>query len=140
MGCDIFCARNCSPLKLFQSTHPHGVRQLQVQHRSVGVRVSIHAPTWGATVSALCLQHFPSCFNPRTHMGCDLCLSGRRTRVLRFNPRTHMGCDKPIASHPTPDRFQSTHPHGVRRHAMGDAINQLIKVDNLRNGGRSLDY
>ena len=100
---------------LFQSTHPHGVRRLPFQ-----VDKSI------------------SCFNPRTHTGCDLMLRVPQlliqvsihapTRgatpseqtivnlVQRFNPRTHTGCDPlkidGIKMHCS---FQSTHPHGVRR-------------------------
>ena len=55
----------------FQSTHPRGVRLFvppvyeQVQH------VSIHAPTRGATFgSSLNITRW-TCFNPRTHEGCD---------------------------------------------------------------------
>ncbi len=75
-------------------------------------------------------------FNPRTHTGCD----GGKPIILfalvSFNPRTHTGCDLIIETGhafffvsihaPTRgatamqdnctenDKFQSTHPHGVR--------------------------
>ena len=122
----------------FQSTHPHGVRLHRRWHLDQDLRVSIHAPTWGATSLTRTqlnkVQKFQSthphgvrpnttanyswscCFNPRTHMGCDGCwliiaFCGHR----RFNPRTHMGCDFRLCSRYTVLRlFQSTHPHGVR--------------------------
>ena len=77
--------------------------------------VSIHAPTRGATIAFLsfllsysCFNprthegcDFPTtpeptstpCFNPRTHEGCDICIMFKRNRINRFNPRTHEGCD-----------------------------------------------
>ena len=79
---------------LFQSTHPHGVRHPPVDDADRG--------------------YFG--FNPRTHTGCDnttLLVSGH---TKSFNPRTHTGCDwaRPIRRYRAL-RFQSTHPHGVRR-------------------------
>ena len=78
---------------MFQSTHPHGVRR--------------------ATSD---LQRNITCFNPRTHTGCDFaafqsdlghqnvsihaptrgatCLGNTlRPPCQGFNPRTHTGCD-----------------------------------------------
>ena len=98
----------------FQSTHPHGVRLLL----------------------ATPLLHF-SCFNPRTHTGCDTPVFLIDVSPLRFqsthphgvrqnsqschprvfpcfNPRTHTGCDPTFCVSLHPKRFQSTHPHGVR--------------------------
>ena len=119
----------------FQSTHPRGVRLdsqfVTLQRRyfnprtHVGcdivgsqvvraTRISIHAPTWGATSgarSSLITGLFQSThprgvrpwtparaldylnFNPRTHVGCDFRIY--RTIYLHtyFNPRTHVGCD-----------------------------------------------
>ena len=106
---------------LFQSTHPHGVRR----YRKMRPRIA-----W--------------CFNPRTHTGCDLTRNQKCTHLLGFNPRTHTGCDYPVRSvhldallvsiH-APTRgateahitaiagiaFQSTHPHGVRPSQPSDA-------------------
>ena len=99
----------------FQSTHPHGVRRRNLFEISSLTKVSIHAPTWGATIivtHTLMVFRFQSthphgvrltsciftdtpclCFNPRTHMGCDY-LTHRLVKVITcFNPRTHMGCD-----------------------------------------------
>ena len=97
----------------FQSTHPRRVRRelpgpLPVQHG-----VSIHAPTQGATKSPTCRPRWRSCFNPRTHAGCDVHLVTKlrqasevsihaptqgatptraRGQIASFNPRTHAGC------------------------------------------------
>ena len=77
----------------FQSTHPHGVRHFLRQQQNK------------------CLS-----FNPRTHTGCDMGYRKPPCYMPCFNPRTHTGCDGIL--HIQTDRqkkFQSTHPHGVRR-------------------------
>ena len=33
------------------------------------------------------------CFNPRTHVGCDMQLTDILLLTKGFNPRTHVGCD-----------------------------------------------
>ena len=77
--------------------------------------VSIHAPTWGATSGSDETVDLLLCFNPRTHVGCDLLdmavgqvvevFQSTHPRGVRpeaaegrtwkpcFNPRTHVGCD-----------------------------------------------
>ena len=78
----------------FQSTHPHGVRH------------------FAYSIFRLCF----TCFNPRTHTGCDFPLLRHHTTLVCFNPRTHTGCDKMGGLQKSSDfKFQSTHPHGVRR-------------------------
>ena len=62
-----------SRTKLFQSTHPHGVRRI----------------TYPMSLCYLC-------FNPRTHTGCDLHGKTRHKAHRGFNPRTHTGCDMPL--------------------------------------------
>ena len=92
-GCDVLTNLICFTNNKFQSTHPHGVRLSPHLLENMRRCVSIHAPTRGATYSVfLCMERL-LCFNPRTHTGCDLPLV---ILVLR------------------PQRFQSTHPHGVR--------------------------
>ena len=59
---------------MFQSTHPHGVRQ----KKKISTKI-------------LC------CFNPRTRMGCDEILRRARGYPCSFNPRTRMGCDKAMS-------------------------------------------
>ena len=79
----------------FQSTHPHGVRP-------AARRESIT----------------PSGFNPRTRMGCDPEYPTFKREIICFNPRTRMGCDLWCTLlYGIPKKFQSTHPHGVRRFA-----------------------
>ena len=98
----------------FQSTHPHGVR-----------------PTTGRRTCSC------GCFNPRTHMGCDV-LVGRPCHSQKVSihaptwgatiTAAASGNDTGVSIHAptwgaTPDNcitvssiaFQSTHPHGVRR-------------------------
>ena len=81
----------------------------------LGYGVSIHAPTWGATQRQVRTEMFRlfqsthphgvrptgqrnsagwfQCFNPRTHMGCDVSAPAKYCPRKSFNPRTHMGCD-----------------------------------------------
>ena len=49
MGCDPLSFGLLRRRPRFQSTHPHGVRQDTLCDVLQEVRVSIHAPTWGAT-------------------------------------------------------------------------------------------
>ena len=99
----------------FQSTHPRGVRPVELPDREVMSTVSIHAPAWGATYTT---KHHLSnrlsfnprtrvgcdregratpCgldgFNPRTRVGCDCCMSRMASDMRCFNPRTRVGCD-----------------------------------------------
>ena len=94
-------------------------------------------------------QIWQSCFNPRTHIGCDASMASRRTGPSSFNPRTHIGCDMPrpnlefvrYSFNPrthigcdfvggfrphTPAKFQSTHPHRVRRVTIGNRTAVLL--------------
>ena len=56
----------------FQSTHPRGVRQFDID----------------------ILISFFWCFNPRTREGCDSALARYFSHILSFNPRTREGCDQ----------------------------------------------
>ncbi len=70
------------------------------------LRISIHAPQWGATHREAQGKPGKSNFNPRTPVGCDLLLNGLR------------------ASEPL---FQSTHPSGVRH---GHTA-RMLAVENI---------
>ncbi len=120
----------------FQSTHPHGVRRAGASVRippivsihaptwgatsctiaaSGGRMVSIHAPTWGATQGFSCQLVSRQCFNPRTHMGCDVesIVTGFYCTVSIHAPT--WGATRDIITRwAPPSEFQSTHPHGVR--------------------------
>ena len=78
---------------MFQSTHPHGVRPSSKHTRGCNGRVSIHAPTRGATVSFAVVPTPCGSFNPRTHTGCDELFVRLFKLNDSFNPRTHTGCD-----------------------------------------------
>ena len=138
VGCDPTSAPLSRSSSVFQSTHPRGVRLAVPYSWAIPYRISIHAPTWGATHDrgySESLGQFQST-HPR---GVRLFLAGRYGVGANFNPRTHVGCDK-FLSHPTLSRlisihaptwgatfnsyrhrfisqFQSTHPRGVRHWA-----------------------
>ena len=77
----------------FQSTRPRGARPLYLPFVKNTLRVSIHAPAWGATRRPHdpCLSSV--CFNPRARVGRDiqaiLFASGKGS----FNPRARVGRD-----------------------------------------------
>ena len=63
----------------------------------VYVRVSIHAPTWGATSIPEDDNEIDISFNPRSHMGSDILRCCTSTPNRSFNPRSHMGSDLSIS-------------------------------------------
>ena len=122
----------------FQSTHPHGVRRdgqgtttsrpcfnprihtgCDSRVRLVTGRpskVSIHAPTRGATIRYTSLFLRDKSFNPRTHTGCDkkVLATYSKAGAVSIHAPTRGATPSPY----TPDLpylFQSTHPHGVRQ-------------------------
>ena len=120
----------------FQSMHPHGVRLIASPCIFVVISVSIHAPTWGATLSFLIPFRMSTCFNPRTHMGCD---EGLKQKIKELSVSIHAptwgatvsifylyicstvsihaptwGATRHKISASGNRGFQSTHPHGVR--------------------------
>ena len=137
MGCDVLCLCVAKCLLVFQSTHPRGVRHalpyvlfqfypFQSTHpRGVRQRIkfmqqlcnsiSIHAPTWGATlyfwyfsVDNKISIHAPTwgaTSEPSGIIGRSLFQSThpRGVRRVWVNSR--------LLGHP----FQSTHPRGVRQ-------------------------
>ena len=99
----------------FQSTHPRGVRLMFWSSSLPHFEISIHAPTWGATFGKMGSKGLFANFNPRTHVGCDRNCDISHNGFPNFNPRTHVGCDLSIILALSPNqRFQSTHPRGVR--------------------------
>ena len=100
---------------IFQSTHLREVRHIKVNKNSVFLRfqsthlrevrlpqevqfaniflISIHAPTWGATIPNLSLPNLSSYFNPRTYVRCDHYIFNSKIRSTNFNPRTYVRCD-----------------------------------------------
>ena len=56
---------------LFQSTHLREVRPKFFSSRFKTTNISIHAPTWGATITVLLVIFCWWNFNPRTYVRCD---------------------------------------------------------------------
>ena len=70
----------------------------------------------GCDIAAIVILAFTCGFNPRTRVGCDEASRCQGRRTASFNPRTRVGCDhrcRPCP--PWGQKFQSTHPRGVRR-------------------------
>ena len=134
MGCDDYITI-CSIDNGYFNPRTHVGCDCQHRDSRVGLRISIHAPTWGATGASILTSSFfvfqsthPRGVRPITKVG--------KRRVSNFNPRTHVGCDSAVgfrscASYisihaPTwgatvtrfkkdsTSEFQSTHPRGVR--------------------------
>ena len=125
---------------LFQSTHPHGVRPIDFNDGVFIDQISIHAPTRGATSRWVCEITQDDNFNPRTHTGCDcywwlrqsyffsisihaptrgatfLSRVSRRLRTISIHAPTRDATKRLRPFGLNFKRFQSTHPHGVRRY------------------------
>ena len=107
------CASRIIP---FQSTHPHGVRRNSLYRFGGAFLVSIHAPTRGATCLSPCSVFLDKVSIHAPTRGATSFLTSDMTTTACFNPRTHTGCD--VQVYRKADKsglFQSTHPHGVRR-------------------------
>ena len=136
MRCDRIWRISRLKSSMFQSTHPHGVRQALVVYCLPNTECFNPRTRMGCDSSVLSILLLLRCFNPRTRMGCDVPSKLPRRSALSFNPRTRTGCDPafhkvsrpiPVSIH-APARgatqqqyknqlklqFQSTHPHGVR--------------------------
>ena len=101
---------------MFQSTRPRGARHKRGQNDRNQQRVSIHAPTWGATTTHPSRSCDGESFNPRAHVGRDW---GREIIDQPvsgcFNPRAHVGRDSQHRLYSSNHyRFQSTRPRGAR--------------------------
>ena len=68
-------------------------------------------------------------------MGCDPRVSSLKALIICFNPRTHMGCDRMLLKQvPLYQKFQSTHPHGVRLNKL-KIVNTLSKFQSTHPHG-----
>ena len=103
----------------FQSTRPRGARR-----KTRGMRghekVSIHAPTRGATISR-CMIDSGWGFNPRAHAGRDSRCCKRLPRQSCFNPRAHAGRDSERRPTPRESRRFNPRAHAGRDEANPDA-------------------
>ena len=92
---------NCTRLGIFQSTLPREERHHLLIFRADLSRISIHAPTRGATTHTSISSSCGNYFNPRSHERSD-----RHTKLnlcinRYFNPRSHERSD---ALHPFQNR------------------------------------
>ena len=80
-----------------------------------GKKISIHAPTKGATFLKTLMPIVTANFNPRSHEGSDPKCTQITPRFIHFNPRSHEGSDsRRVAILTTFSRFQSTLPRRER--------------------------
>ena len=108
-------------IAMFQSTRPHGARPQYLQNSEVPPRVSIHAPTRGATEHILKLKVLIWSFNPRAHTGRDYNTAIITTVFAKFQSTRPHGARQCLRFGAcTSVRFQSTRPHGARR-SLADA-------------------
>ena len=84
-------------LSKFQSTHPHRMRPTA---SLIGVAFACFNPRThiGCDVEGVLITSPKTSFNPRTHIGCDSDLESKSKHLSCFNPRTHIGCDSLFAS------------------------------------------
>ena len=71
MGSDPPIRAKMTTSHIFQSTLPHGERQIAILGIPLLITISIHAPAWGATTSSLQVSFRYPNFNPRPRMGSD---------------------------------------------------------------------
>ena len=91
---------------------------------SLGIHISIHAPAWGATILGISSSPTTPNFNPRTRTGCDVSGADAAGFDERFQSTHPHGVRRFEAyTITTRAKFQSTHPHGVR-HGRGPARSQ----------------
>ena len=151
VGCDLASSVALIISSRFQSTHPRGVRPppcvrmpssppnfnprthvgCDPLHASVGAghRISIHAPTWGATANRAYIgkRRYISIHAPT--WGATALQDRVQQDFIDFNPRTHVGCDAVAALQSLIDiLFQSTHPRGVRRVAANASDITELKI------------
>ena len=112
-GCDYINFVPSFVLGQFQSTHPHGVR-----HKLLVIppccHVSIHAPTRGATADFV-FGLWASNVSIHAPTRGATSLSGKHTEVNKFQSTHPHGVRQFLYSNCRFHiKFQSTHPHGVR--------------------------
>ena len=102
----------------------------------MGGVVSIHAPTWGATNKKIAAK-IKSKFQSTHPHGVRQFRRRTEPKSTCFNPRTHMGCDANILANSAAGlMFQSTHPHGVRQPLFTDVCSYLVFQSTHPHGVR----
>ena len=115
MGCDKLAHHKTYLTKVFQSTHPHGVRHAGGGACHMGLLISIHAPAWGATFQRLrSASTFPGFQSTHPHgvRLIKICFISSSPKISIHAPA--WGATVWWINTTRPIIFQSTHPHGVR--------------------------
>ena len=115
------CSMTAGAGSLFQSTHPHGVRQ-RAPFKYTQRRVFQSTHPHGVRRNAGCGKTAAISFNPRTRMGCDKARWEARRRMIVSIHAPAWGATQPERHKPLHLQFQSTHPHGVRRICPSPAV------------------
>ena len=127
VGCDGYFIALSQAGQVFQSTHPSGVRPFVHGGRQPTPTISIHAPQWGATDGGLAIANPIPISIHAPQWGATSPYSRTANSPTDFNPRTPVGCDRRISSLIiSPSGFQSTHPSGVRRHAVSGVFQLFV--------------
>ena len=94
------------------NSRAHGGRDTQLAKRKSVHRVSIHAPTGGATSYFGVIETRSASFNSRAHGGRDQWQMSARRYQLGFNSRAHGGRDAPATRYPPSDSVSIHAPTG----------------------------
>ena len=126
-----------------KSTRPRGARLEVVEHRVVLLRVSIHAPAWGATRRSPSAWGRRTGFNPRARVGRDRHTGQGTNWAVGFQSTRPRGARHPsIGLAAIAKQFQSTRPRGARRpmrrhRAPRRSFNPRARVGRDSSGRRS---
>ena len=113
VGRDGACWEFCDGIQSFNSRAHVGRDKTAARYLAYEL-VSIHAPTWGATLQQ-CLRQRRCCFNSRAHVGRD---DRPRGRQAHFGVSIHAptwGATCRTMARRLPWMFQFTRPRGARR-------------------------
>ena len=122
----------------FQSTRPRGARRT-ASASPLRYRVSIHAPTGGATPIFRYSSCLNCCFNPRAHGGRDSTPSVTRYSLAMFQSTRPRGARRHTFIIPRYYvKFQSTRPRGARLR-LGSLPDRALRVSiHAPTGGARL--
>ena len=123
--------------RVFQSTHPSGVRLRGAFAELPGLGISIHAPQWGATLDGASTARSARYFNPRTPVGCDTVseVADRADAVFQSTHPSGVRLDAVDFFHRAAE-FQSTHPSGVRLKRSDDMTQKILFQSTHPSGVR----
>ena len=100
----------------FQSTHPHRVRHATTERETIPLMFQSTHPHRVRLAKPCPDRHIDCCFNPRTHIGCDLDVLIMFAALGKFqSTHPHRVRHAPLVVNTPSVKFQSTHPHRVRR-------------------------